>query len=301
MDMFASSAELQALQAFCKVERELQSVVAAGQREVRDAMDARDECMTALLACMEERGLECASLADVGGVEAKYLRITQSHTTRDLSSNLVKHTLLNKFDHLLQHWTRESTPEEVAGLVYSIVKEERNTFKPLVTFSNSLPRGVKDDDVFRVVQDADMVAMVHRMRASQQQHAHVLEVLRKKRDALEQQRSQHVEAVDAFMTSKQVVSQCIMDATGNCMYLRKKTSKRTQAMTVPQFKQVVSHTLTELQQELQQESQGTGEDDAAGLHALRQHRERIVARLVQAMDACKTVYVKDVIKLDTRQ
>jgi hypothetical protein len=70
-------------------------------------------------------------------------------------------------------------------------------------------------------------------------------------------------------------------------------------MTVPQFKQVVSHTLTELQQELQGGSDGS--DGDAGLHALRRHRERVVARLVQAMDACKTVYVKDVIKLDTRQ
>lgn len=296
MDAFASDAELHALQAFCKVEREMKQVVAAGQKDVRDAMDERDECMTALLAYMEDRNMECAVLEGVQGVDAKYVRITQSHTTRDLNTNLVKHALLNKFDHLVQHWKPECTLEDVAELVYSIVKEERNTFKPLVTFSNSLPRGVKVDDLFRVVQDGDMAAMVRRMRASQQHHAQMLEVLRKQRDALEQQRSCYVEAVDAFMTNKQVMSQCIMDAAGQCMYLRKKTSKRTQPMTVPQFKQVVSHTLSELQQEVADNAENN-----AGLHALSQHRDRVVARLVQAMEACKTVYVKDVIKLDTRQ
>ena len=284
--MSATREEITALQAFCAAERELMRIAAESKAQVRDATLKRDECITELLACMEDKNVECVSVTNAG-MDVKYARITQSHTTRDLTGTLVQHALVQRHAEIvaLCQSKPELTTDEIINCIYEVVKDERNTYKPIVTFSNHLPRGMDAAAVVDVTTDARLQELVVATKDSQAEHARLLQTVRGKKQALEEQRDAHVDFVHAFLQRQESGKQCIMDTSNNMFYIRKKTVKRSTPLTVAQFKALLGTALEQLA-------------DARCADTGLPPPEQLATVLTALMEQTKTRYNKDIIKLD---
>lgn len=278
--------ERAALHAFCAAERELMRIAAESKEQVRGVTSKRDACITELLACMEDTGVECIAVASAG-LDVKYARVTQSHTTRDLTPTLVQHVLVNRYDDLvaLCKSKPDMATDEVINCIYEIVKEERNTYKPIVTFSNHLPRGLQAEAIIDVTTNQRLQQLVLATKETQAEHARLLQEVRSRKQALEEQRDAHVDNVQSFLQRQESGKQCIMDGSNNVFYIRKKTVKRSTPLTVAQFKTLLSTALEQLQ-------------DARLADTGLPPPDQFATVLTNLMEQTKTRYSKDIIKLD---
>lgn len=283
--MSATAEEMAALHAFCGAERQLLRISAESKAQVKSAMLKRDECITELLACMEDDNLECIAVGGAG-LDAKYARITQSHTTRDLTPLLVQHALVNRHAEIvaLCKSKPELTTDDLINCIYEVVKDARNTYKPIVTFSNHLPRGMDAAGVVDVSSNTRLHQLVVATKESQAEHARLLQEVRSQRQSLEEQRDAHVDQVQAFLQRQVDQKQCIMDGSGGIFYLKKKTVKRSTPLTVAQFKALLSTALEQLA-------------DARCPDTGLPPPEQLATVLTGLMEQTKTQYQKDIVKL----
>lgn len=283
--MSATPEDMVALHAFCGAERELMRITKESKGQVHDATVKRDECMTELLACMEDKNVECVAVSGAG-LDTKYARITQSHTTRGLTPKLVTHALVHRHDDIVSlcQSKLELTSDELINCIYEVVKDERNTYKPIVTFSNHLPRGMDAAGIMDVTGDEQLQHVVLATKESQAEHARLLQTVRAQKQALEEQRDGHVEHVQAYLEKQNMNKQCLLDGTGNLFYIRKRSVKHSTPLTVAQFKVILSTALEQLRE---------ARCAATGLPP----PEELAEVVTELMSKTRTMYNKDVVKL----
>lgn len=277
--------ELVALQQFCLVDRQLKAMTKDNREAVRAATRKRNEAMQALLRTMQTRGVECVAVHDVA--PQKYARILMSHTTRQLTPTLVKEALQNHFDELLPHWRPDMSLAELVELFYAPVRHDRVRLKPVVSFSNSLPRGVKADAVPSVDNDSHMQRLVTRMRALQEQHAEVMGAARTKRVELQTHQRSHMPLVDAFLTKRDIAQQLLVSKSGDKLVLRRRAQIKKKPMTVAQFKQLVLEAVEELH----------AGGHLAQLEQLKLSRDHVIDKLVTCVENGQSIVRSDTIQV----
>lgn len=229
--------ELVALQQYCLVDRQLKQLTEDSRAQVRAARRKRKEAMDALLRTMETRGMQCLLVESLA--TQKYARLTTSHTTRALTTTLVKEAVDNHVDQLLEVWQPAITEDEVAEWVYNVVKKDRIRLKPVVSFSNALPRGMHKDSVLDVQHDTHLHKLVSKMKTCVDKCTEVTQEVRSKRVALQQSKLQYEPVVDAFLHKRELTQQVLMSKSGDRLLLRRKERTKKAPMTVAQFKQVL--------------------------------------------------------------
>lgn len=277
--------ELVALQQFCLVDRQLKAVSKDNRDAVRAATRKRNEAMQALLRTMQTRGVECVAVHDVA--PHKYARILMSHTTRQFTPTLVREALQNHFDELLPHWRDDMSLTELVDLFYAPVRHDRVRLKPVVSFSNSLPRGVKADVVPSVDNDSHLQRLVTRMRTLQEQHAEVVSAARGKRVELQAHQRTHMPLVDAFLSKRDIAQQLLVSKSGEKLLLRRRAQIKKKPMTVAQFKQVLLEGVEQLH----------AEGHLARLEQLKQSRDAVINRLVACIENGQSIVRTDTIQV----
>lgn len=276
--------EVQALQQFCSLDRQLRAHAADSREEVRTLVRRRNECMAALLRTMQQRNIECLAVNDLVD-KCKYARILLSHTTRQITPTLVKEALTNHFAELEEAWSGNMTVEEAVPLLYSAVRQDRTRTKPLVTFSNCLPRGLKPEHVVPASTDTHVSKMVTKLHTLQAQYSETVSTVRAKRGELQEQKAEHLPLVEAFLTKRDTNMQMIVSKSGERLCLRRRPAHLRPPMSVAQFRAVLTTALTKLQ------ARGIAPENVV------QHRDALIDAVLECMDDNRSILTKESIQI----
>jgi hypothetical protein len=268
--------ELVALQQFCSLDRQLRRHADESKEEVRTVMRKKNECMAILLRTMQQRNIEC--LAINGLVEgSKYARILLSHTTRQITPTLVKEALTNHFQEVVEQWPSDATVEQVAALLYAAVRQDRTRTKPIVSFSNCLPRGVKAEHVMDAQSDSHVTKLVSKMHTLQVEYATVASSVREKRRELQACKAEHLPLVESFLTKREANTQMIVSKSGERLCLRRRAAHARATLSVAQFRGILENAVTKLV------AQGVA------LEAVVDNRDALVDAVMESMDESRSI------------
>jgi hypothetical protein len=280
--------ELTALQQFCTFDKQLRKHADESREEVRQLMRKKNESMAALLRTMQQRSMECVAVSDVVA-SSKYARIVLSHTTRQITPTLVKEALENHFVQLAEAWPRtdgnDVTLAEVVPLLYATVRQDRTRTKPIVSFSNCLPRGVKPDHVFSASKDTNMQRLVSRLHTLQQDYVQAVGTVRDKRVELQERKAAHLPLVESFLTKREANTQMIVSKSGDRLCLRRRAVHTRPAMSVAQFRTILETALHRLEQE------------GIPLATLPEHKDKLVDTVLECMDCARSIFTTQTIQV----
>lgn len=276
--------ELVALQQFCSLDRQLRRHAEESQEEVRGVMRKKNECMAVLLRTMQQRNVEC--LAVNGVVEgSKYARILLSHTTRQLTPTLVKEALTNHFEELVEQWPADATPDQVAALLYGAVRQDRTRTKPIVSFSNCLPRGLKPEHVVNAQSDTHVAKLVGKLHTLQSEYVGLASTVRDKRRELQECKAEHLPLVDSFLAKRDANTQMIVSKSGERLCLRRRAAHTRATISVAQFRGILENALRKL------EARGVA------LATVVEHRDALIDAVMESMDENRSIVTKHTIQV----
>lgn len=293
MSQGVTKEELVALQQFCTLDRQLRRHAEERRDEVRQLMRKKNELMAALLRTMQQRNMECVAVSDVVN-SSKYARIVMSHTTRQITPTLVKEALENHFSELVEAWPRCGGEDEGGGgvsfaeavpLLYSVVRLDRTRTKPIVSFSNCLPRGMKPDHVFPASKDTNMQRLVSRLHTLQHEYTQAVGTVRSQRVELQERKAEHVPLVDSFLTKREANTQMIVSKSGERLCLRRRAVHTRPAMSVAQFRTILETALQRLEQE------------GFKLATLLEHKDKLVDTVLECMDCARSILTTQTIQV----
>lgn len=282
--MSVAKEEVQALQQFCNLDRQLRAHAADSREAVRTLTRRRNECMAALLRTMQQRNIECLAVSDLVD-ECKYARILVSHTTRQITPTLVKDALTNHFAELEEAWSSGMTVEDAVPLLYSAVRQDRTRTKPLVSFSNCLPRGLKPDMVVPASADTHVSKMVTKLHTLQAHYSETVSAARETREALQGQKAEHLPLVEAFLTKRDTNMQMIVSKSGERLCLRRRQAHSRPPMSVAQFRAVLTSALAKL------EARGISVD------AVMKEKDVLIDTVLECMDDNRSILTKQSIQI----
>jgi hypothetical protein len=287
----AAADEIDALKNYCSLEKELKEFQATNAATMRTLSEARAESMHALLNMMQEADLDCVAIDDDElKEEARYIRVVQAQSTRELTNSFVRNVLHEHLETIVS--TVEGAPGERLQLlqqfIWDVVKQQRTTSKPVVMFAKSRQKGLERKTIVPL-SATQLLPHVKQLHQARQQYEEATQSSRSVKTQLEESKASYYATVQAFLKRKNTDSQkVIMNGTEE-VFLKKKVSKQTQPLTIAQFRDAVSRAVAAVFE---------GCADEALTDALREKQDDLVNKIEEQMSAMRLTYQREVITLD---
>lgn len=144
--------ELRALHAFCQVERQAQEYTASTRPVNRELLDAKRRAISAALHIMQHHDVPFMELPEEmrAATGRKYVRIGQSHATKELSDKFVTTCVEEHYDEFVNalHGVQDVAvaTQVLTDNMWDVLKAKRTTYTPTLQFSNMKPRNVAAAD-----------------------------------------------------------------------------------------------------------------------------------------------------------
>lgn len=289
----ATRDDIAALTAFCECERKLAAVNAARAEALRPITEERDATMQRIMDAMNRAQVKCLELPDNLVPGARYVRVVELRSQRDITPTLVTHALTNAMadiDAQLEKVTREDDAQLEDTLELAMlhsVKEARTTTRPTISFTNNRPRGV-DPETIPSSQSDSFKTYVKKLDDARAQYARQVAEFKSRREALSTQRESVLQTVRTYMERMERDTQPVVlsggatgqDVNDTAILKRKIVSTKT-PLTVDQLKLALRTALQETR-------------DAHGfsrytLELWRKHRDTVLARVAQLADELRVV------------
>lgn len=318
--------EMIALKSFCMAEEALKTYNLESAKLTKKLVKQRSASMATLLKHMVESKQECLALVDELSSLGKFARLGQTHSTRELTSSLIRTSLHDHFEELVRAAVeveeeaeeeeqedgeqpprgrkkrRKVEPKKPATVtdklctaVLKTVRMCRTTTHPVVEFSNSKPRTLSLEDIPSVKSIPQIVKAVQRVHQVRLAYSQATEVSRQQKQSLEEQRALHSATVASFMTRTQRSSQAvIISDDGETAYVRRKLVAREMPATVAQFKLAVNSAVTSFLRPLA----GTPVDADGVAQYLQDHKDDLVERVISELDGMRTTQTEEIIRFE---
>jgi hypothetical protein len=298
--------EMKALGSFCEVERQLQEFTAQNRLLNRELMASRKNAMAAVVHMMETNGWSCVALDDElrAATNAKYVRASKTHTTKNLSDKFVAAVLLEHFDELTAPLDAADSPEAAAAALreamWELLKEKRIKYSMSVDFSNNKPRAVTAADVVKLdaVGEGDRLASaLHAMHTARAAFDDNRRRTRDMKARTEEERAKFYDKVKHFMERTETKKQVIQAVDGSEFTLKYTTARKTLPLSANECQNAIEAAVDAFMQANQ------GHIMQHGLRGgfLARQKESVVELLLSEMKQRRAQTQKAVVRLMRRR
>jgi hypothetical protein len=287
----AAAEEIDALRNFCSLERELKEFQKSNAATMRTLSDARTESMQTVLNLMQEADLDCVAIDDDELKEkARYIRIVQAQSTRELTNRFVRTILHEHLDTIVG--TVEGAPQERLQLlqqfIWDVVKQQRTTSKPVVMFAKSRQKNLPRKTIVPL-SATQLLPHVKQLHQARHDYDEAVQSSRTVKTQLEETKASYFPVVQAFLTRKNIDTQKVLMNGTEEVFLKKKVCTQTQPLTVAQFKCAVQNAVSAVF--------GGCTEEALG-DALRKKQDKLVDKIGEEMAAMRLSHQREVITLE---
>ena len=293
----ATRDDIAALTAFCECEQALEQHAASRAASLKPIAEKRDATMQRIMDAMQRAKVKCISLPPDLVDNARFVRIVDVRSQRDITPNLVKLALTNalsEIDARVDAQAREddtNLEDVLQQALLSSVKEARTTTHSTVSFSNNRPRGVGEESI-PVSQSNEFKNEVKLLANTRDEYAQQVQTLRARQKELEEKRETVLLTVRGYMDRMERDTQPIVlsgGASGSHATLKRKVVTHKAPLTVDQFKSAL-HAALQDTREAHGFSRYTPE-------LWKAHRASVMERLLQRMNEMRVVDRTEVFKL----
>ena len=297
--------ELRALSNFCQVERQAQEYTASTRPINRELLDAKRRAIAAALHIMQQHNVPYIELPEElrAATGRKFVRIGQSHSTKELSDKFVTTCITEHYDELVRalhgvHDVAVAT-QLLTDAMWDVLKTNRTTYTPTLQFSNMKPRNLSAEEagppttITSNPRLASALVSLHEARVAYDDNS------RRARDfklRIAQEREKVYEKVKEFMERTNTQQQNFTGGDNDEFTIKYVTSRRTLPLAVPECKEAVQAAVQALlTADSNQRALAGGTTDAGAV--LQRNKDEILRLLLDEMKTRRGQTQKSVVRL----